>query len=109
LRENREERVFAEHSPGAAQGGNETGGALIALDVLSGAATPLLDNFQGLKYNSPNDVVVAAGGLVYFTDPSCGAQQHFRDAPQLGEYVWKFDARTGAAAVAADNFLQVGR
>jgi hypothetical protein len=89
------------------QGGNDTGGALYVLDVVSGHARQLLDNFHGLRFNSPNDVVVSREGLVYFTDPSCGLQQHFRSDAQLGEYVWRFDPRSGAAAVAADGFLQV--
>ena len=89
------------------QGGNATGGALFALDVLSGTATPLLDNSQGLKFNSPNDVAVSRDGSVFFTDPSCGQQQGFRDPEQLGEYVWRWDLHSGAASVAAAGFTIV--
>lgn len=88
------------------QGGNETGGALCVLDVLTGATRQLLDNFHGLQFNSPNDVVVSRDGTVYFTDPSFGVQQKFRTVMQLGDYVWRFNAHTGDAAVVAATFEQ---
>jgi len=47
----------------------------VVLDVVSGAATPLLDNWQGQPFNSPNDVCVGADGSVWFTDPDAGAMQ----------------------------------
>jgi gluconolactonase len=89
------------------QGGNATGGALFALDVSSGKATRLLDNWQGLAFNSPNDVAVSRDGSVYFTDPSCGAQQGFRNPEQLGEYVWRWDLQSRAASVVASGFIIV--
>ncbi|EIE26814.1 calcium-dependent phosphotriesterase [Coccomyxa subellipsoidea C-169] len=88
------------------QGGNNTGGALFVLDVVSGAARKLLDNFQGLQFNSPNDVVVSRDGVIYFTDPSYGLQQKFRTMTQVGDYVWRFNARTGDTAIVDEKFLQ---
>ncbi len=76
------------------------------LDVLTGAARQLLNNFHGLQFNSPNDVVVSREGMVYFTDPSFGIQQKFRTVMQLGDYVWRFNARTGDTAVVAATFEQ---
>ncbi|KAK9916371.1 hypothetical protein WJX75_001964 [Coccomyxa subellipsoidea] len=89
-----------------AQGGNKTGGGLFVLDVLSGDAQKLLDNFHGLQFNSPNDVVVSRDGIVYFTDPSYGLQQKFRTEMQLGDYVWRFNPRTGDTAIIDEKFLQ---
>ena len=37
-----------------------------------GAITVLADNYKGKKLNSPNDVVVASDGAVWFTDPTFG-------------------------------------
>lgn len=34
--------------------------------------TVFLDNFEGKKFNSPNDLVYAADGALYFTDPPYG-------------------------------------
>ena len=47
----------------------------MVLDVVSGEATPLLDNWQGQAFNSPNDVCVGADGSIWFTDPDAGAMQ----------------------------------
>src|SRR6266851_8595439 len=37
-----------------------------------GAITVLMDNYNGKKLNAPNDVVVAADGAIWFTDPGYG-------------------------------------
>jgi len=50
---------------------------------------------------------VVNGPSVFFTDPSCGLQQSFRTDAQLGEYVWRWDVRSGSVQVAADGFVQV--
>lgn len=34
-----------------------------------GAVRPLVDNFEGKAFNSPNDLVIHPDGSVYFTDP----------------------------------------
>jgi gluconolactonase len=39
-----------------------------------GARTTLADRYQGKRLNSPNDLVVARDGTVYFTDPSFGLE-----------------------------------
>lgn len=45
--------------------------ALLPLGQKSGKRT-LTDNFQGKRYNSPNDVLAVPDGSVYFTDPPFG-------------------------------------
>ncbi|RPI64365.1 MAG: SMP-30/gluconolactonase/LRE family protein, partial [Lysobacterales bacterium] len=39
-----------------------------------GTRTTLADRFEGKRLNSPNDLVVARDGTVYFTDPSFGLE-----------------------------------
>lgn len=39
-----------------------------------GSRTTLADRYQGKRLNSPNDLVVARDGTVYFTDPSFGLE-----------------------------------
>jgi gluconolactonase len=41
-------------------------------DLASGANTVLTDRFEGLRYNSPNDICVDGDGRIYFTDPCYG-------------------------------------
>ena len=93
------------------QGHKQVGGALFSLDIGTGEAELLLDNWNGLRFNSPNDLAVCNcvvnGPSVFFTDPSCGLQQNFRTDAQLGEYVWRWDLRSGSVRVAADGFVQV--
>jgi gluconolactonase len=45
--------------------------ALLPLAEKSGKRT-LTDNYQGKRYHSPNDVVAAPDGAIYFTDPPFG-------------------------------------
>jgi len=45
--------------------------AMLPLGQKSGKRT-LTDNFQGKRYNSPNDVITAPDGSIYFTDPPFG-------------------------------------
>jgi gluconolactonase len=39
-----------------------------------GTRTPLAEKYDGKRLNSPNDLVVASDGSVYFTDPSFGLE-----------------------------------
>ena len=38
----------------------------------NGQVVTLSDRYQGMRYNSPNDLVVADNGQIYFTDPDYG-------------------------------------
>lgn len=39
------------------------------VDLRDGMRTPLVSTFDGAPFNSPNDLVMAADGTLYFTDP----------------------------------------
>ncbi|MEP6954350.1 MAG: SMP-30/gluconolactonase/LRE family protein, partial [Solirubrobacteraceae bacterium] len=73
------------------QGGPESPAALTLVDRRTGERELLVDSFRGLPLNSPNDVVVAPDGAVWFTDPSYGHLQGFRPAPALGDHVYRHD------------------
>jgi gluconolactonase len=77
---------------------------IAALDRATGGTETVVDAWRGLPLNSPNDVVVAADGAIWFTDPSYGFLQGFRPAPQSGDYVYRHDPATGRTEVAADSF-----
>ncbi|CAG8644992.1 14277_t:CDS:1, partial [Dentiscutata heterogama] len=89
-----------------AQGQGNVGGSIVSFDPISKKVTTIVDNFFGLKFNSPNDIVVTKDGSYWFTDPSYGFEQGFRDTPQLGENVYRFDPYTGNIRVAADGFIK---
>lgn len=46
--------------------------ALARVDLATRQKTPIADTYQGKRFNSPNDLVVARNGDVYFTDPPYG-------------------------------------
>jgi gluconolactonase len=46
--------------------------AIAKLDLATKKKTLLADKFEGKKLNSPNDLVIAKSGAVYFTDPPYG-------------------------------------
>ena len=74
------------------------------VDPRTGRADTLVDSWGGLPLNSPNDVVVRHDGTIWFTDPSYGYLQGFRPEPRVGDYVYRFDPRSGRLSVVADSF-----
>ncbi len=76
---------------------------------LDGRITVLMDRFQGRRLNAPNDVVVAADGAVWFTDPGYGIDGPYEGhaAPaELPCNVYRLDPATGQANVVADDFAR---
>jgi gluconolactonase len=74
------------------------------VDRATGEATTLVDDWRGVRFNSPNDVVVKSDGTIWFTDPAYGFLQGFRPEPLAGDYVYRYDPRTQRVAVVADSF-----
>jgi gluconolactonase len=85
------------------QGSKAEPAAIVALDPRTGARETLVDNWHGLPLNSPNDVVVARDGGVWFTDPRYGYRQRFRPRPILGDRVYRLDPRSGELWSVADG------
>lgn len=79
-------------------------GGITRVDRSTGSVETLVDEWLGLRLNSPNDVVVKSDGTIWFTDPSYGFVQGFRPTPQVGDNVYRFDPRAGALSVVADGF-----
>jgi gluconolactonase len=75
-----------------------------------GSITVIADSFDGKRLNSPNDVVVASDGAVWFTDPTYGIDsdyEGYRAETEIGaSNVYRVDPGTGACAVAADDFVR---
>jgi gluconolactonase len=88
------------------QGRDRIGGALFDLNPQTGDARLALDNWHGLQFNSPNDVILDRNGDVWFTDPMYGYEQGFRASPQLGSWVWYFSSKTQTAYPVADGFTK---
>jgi gluconolactonase len=64
----------------------------------------LVEEWFGLPFNSPNDIVVKSDGSIWFTDPCYGFFQGFKDKPLLGSFVYRFDPVSRSLSVVADCF-----
>ena len=86
------------------QGTRSTPARISRMDLKSGGIKTVVDEWRGLRFNSPNDVVVKSDGTVWFTDPSYGSLQDFKDAPMIGDYVYRYDPVKHMISVVADSF-----
>jgi gluconolactonase len=86
------------------QGTKATWARISRMDLTTGETENLVDEWRGLRFNSPNDVVVKSDGTVWFTDPSYGFHQGFKNEPLIGNYVYRYDPRSKQTAVVADSF-----
>jgi gluconolactonase len=70
---------------------------------------PIATAYEGLRLNSPNDIVVHSGGAIYFTDPMYGTRAHLggpgdpRELPFRGVYRIDTD---GSLVLVDDSFSQ---
>ncbi|WP_331948562.1 SMP-30/gluconolactonase/LRE family protein [Pengzhenrongella sp.] len=66
---------------------------------VDGAVTTVVDRWSGGRFNSPNDIVVAADGTYWFTDPPYGIvfprEGHPGEREYGDHYVFRFDPATG--------------
>jgi gluconolactonase len=66
---------------------------------VSGGPVVLVDRWQGKRLNSPNDIVVASDGSIWFTDPPYGIisdrEGRVADPEYGGCYVFRYDERGG--------------
>jgi gluconolactonase len=86
------------------QGTRFEAGRITRLDPRTGLIETVVEQWAGLRFNSPNDVVEKSDGTIWFTDPSYGFLQGFKDAPQIGDYVYRYDPQTDRLSVVADAF-----
>jgi gluconolactonase len=86
------------------QGGPGEHGGITKFDRGTGAVETVVDELRGLRFNSPNDVVVKSDGSIWFTDPSYGYLQGFKPEPQVGDYVYRYEPSSGRLIVVADSF-----
>ena len=67
-----------------------------------GTWTTVVDQFEGKKFNSPNDVVVKSDGTIWFTDPDYGLGGKPREID--GCLVFRFDPKTKSLAAVVKDF-----
>ena len=74
---------------------------------LDGSITVIADKYNGKRLNSPNDVVVASNGSIWFTDPTYGIGGNYEGLKQAQEqdkhYVFRVDGKTSEIKPVVDD------
>jgi gluconolactonase len=83
----------------------EHGSRRVTRTEYDGSITVLADRYKGKRLNSPNDVVVARDGAVWFTDPPFGILGYYegeKAEQELPQAVYRIDP-DGTLEVVADD------
>ncbi len=88
----------------------EHGGRRVVRFEHDGTITIIADQYDGKKLNSPNDVVVASNGSIWFSDPTYGIGGNYEglkaDQEQATHNVYRVDPQTGKVTIVVDDFVQ---
>ena len=88
----------------------EHSGRRVTRTEFDGSITIVVDSYNGKKLNSPNDVVVASDGSIWFTDPKYGISGYYEgiraEREQDKNNVYRDDPKTGEVKVVADDFVE---
>jgi len=60
--------------------------SLSKIHIASGKNETIVDNYQQLKFNSPNDLEQSTNGTMYFTDPDWQLSGRTQETPYTGVY-----------------------
>lgn len=71
----------------------EHGNRRVSRSDAAGQPHTIVDRYNGKRLNSPNDVVVRADGVIFFTDPPYGIDESQREQPLNGVYAVHPDGR----------------
>lgn len=81
--------------PGTILLGDHGNRAIARLDLETKEKTFLATEFDGKRFSSPNDLLLAEGGAIYFTDPPYGLKGQdastYKEQAQNGVYLWRPD------------------
>ncbi len=86
----------------------EHGGRRVTRTECDGTVTVLVENWQGKRLNSPNDVVVKSDGSVWFTDPPFGILGNYeghKAEPELEQGVYRIDGESGDISLVTTDVL----
>lgn len=82
---------------------NHKDGSLTRRPLSGGAAAPIVTQYDGKRFNSPNDLAVRSDGNIYFSDPSWQAPN---PAPQTQTRVYRVAPGASVATVIDANRSQ---
>jgi gluconolactonase len=85
----------------------EHGGRRLTRTEPDGTVTVLVDNYQGKKFNSPNDLVMKSDGTIWFTDPPYGIlsdkEGYTAQCEVGGNFVYRFVPETGEVTIVVND------
>lgn len=88
----------------------EHGGRRVTRTEPDGRITVIVDRYEGKRLNSPNDLVVASDGSIWFTDPTYGIHsdyEGYKGESEIGACnVYRWNASDGELTIVADDFLK---
>ena len=80
----------------------EHGARRVSRTLANGNVETVVEEFEGKKFNSPNDVVVKTDGTIWFTDPDYGLAG--RDREIDGNWVYRHDPKSKKTTVLVKDF-----
>ena len=80
----------------------EHSGRRISMTQKDGKVETVVDQFDGKKLNSPNDVVVKSDGSYWFTDPDYGLGQNKREVE--GNWIYRYDPKSKKTTALVKDF-----
>lgn len=80
----------------------EHGAHRISRTAADGTVETLVEEFEGRKLNSPNDVVVKSNGAIWFTDPDYGLAGRQKELE--GNYLFRLDPEMKTVMPAVKDF-----
>ncbi|KAK4950232.1 hypothetical protein LTR10_011211 [Elasticomyces elasticus] len=87
----------------ATNGGSTRG--LFRVNVTSGHAECILNNYRGRHLNSPNDLIFDSNSNILFTDPPYGWHNWGVEDPELPNAVYQFNMQTGASRALTNSVV----
>jgi len=88
----------------------EQAGRRVTRTEFDGTITVIADRYEGKRFNSPNDIVVASSGSIWFTDPTYGILGNYEgiaaQPEQSKRNVYRVDPQNGHISVVVDDFVE---
>jgi gluconolactonase len=88
----------------------ENGSRRVTRTEFDGTVTVLADQFEGKRFNSPNDVIVRSDGSIWFTDPDYGILADYTGEKAESEIgrncVFRLDPSSGALTIVTDELVK---
>ena len=80
-----------------------------AMPMVHGGKKTLADNYQGRRFNSPNDIVQKSNGDYYFTDPAYGLPMGYADTLRETGFMGVYRlSKAGGVSLLVDSLLPNG-